>query len=200
MRILSKENLAEVVELLRAGETVVFPTETTYGLGCDATNQTAVEKIFKIKGRKADKPFLAVVPTIEVSKEYLEWNELLQKISEKYWPGAVTVVGRAKENFFINGIVAQDKTMAVRVTADPWLNELATQFGKPVVATSANLADQASVYSVDEIKEIFENQEFKPDAIVDAGVLPQNPPTTIVSVVNNELKILRQGGVAVDLN
>ena len=178
----------------------MFPTETTYGLGCDATNQTAVEKIFKIKGRKADKPFLAVVPTIEVSKEYLEWNELLQKISEKYWPGAVTVVGRAKENFFINGIVAQDKTMAVRVTADPWLNELATQFGKPVVATSANLADQASVYSVDEIKEIFENQEFKPDAIVDAGVLPQNPPTTIVSVVNNELKILRQGGVAVDLN
>ena len=56
------------------------------------------------------------------------------------------------------------------------------------------------MYSVDEIKEIFENQEFKPDAIVDAGVLPQNPPTTIVSVVNNELKILRQGGVAVDLN
>lgn len=199
MRILSKENLIEVVEALRAGEAVVFPTETTYGLGCDATNEVAVKKIFKIKGRRSVKTFLVVVPTVEMAKEYLEWNELLQKISEKYWPGAVTVVGCAKKDFQIDGVVAGDGTMAIRVTAYPWLNELAMQFGKPIVATSANLADGGGSYDVGGIKKVFENQEFRPDIIIDAGVLPQNPPTTIVSVVNNELKVLRQGEVVIDV-
>lgn len=200
MQILSKENLVDVVGALRAGEIIVFPSETTYGLGCDATNQEAVEKIFKIKMRRTDKTFLVVVPTIEMAKEYLEWNELLQKISEKYWPGALTVVGRAREGFFVDGIVADDGTMAVRVTADPWINELSAQLGKPIVATSANLADGGEIYGVSEIKKVFQDKEFQPDIIVDAGILHKNLPTTIISVVDNKLKILRQGEIVVEVN
>ena len=98
MRIINKE---EALEYLESGKTVVFPTETSYGLGCDATNQSAVDMIFKIKGRKSDKPLLVVVPTIEMAKEYIEWSSLLEKLSKLYWPGALTVVGKVRKKFSI---------------------------------------------------------------------------------------------------
>ena len=97
MRVISKENLLEAVEFLKKGKTMVFPTETSYGLGCDATNQEAVDKIFKIKGRKNDKPLLVVVPNVEMAKKYLVWNDLLEDLSKKYWPGPLTVVGKYLE-------------------------------------------------------------------------------------------------------
>ncbi len=93
MQVLTECNLAEIVFELLNGKTLVFPTETSYGLGCDATNQPAVDKIFKIKGRSSDKPLLVVVPAIEMAKKYLIWNELLEKIATRYWPGPLTVVG-----------------------------------------------------------------------------------------------------------
>lgn len=98
MKILTECNLAQLVVDILNGKTVVFPTETSYGLGCDATNQTAVDKIFKIKGRPSDKPLLVVVPTVEMAKEYLVWNDLLKKIATKYWPGAVTVVAEYRRD------------------------------------------------------------------------------------------------------
>jgi len=199
MEILKTENLDRVIEILKNGGVIAYPTETTYGLGCDATNQEAVNKISKIKGRIQGKPFLVVMPTIAMAKEYLEWNELLEKISKKYWPGAVTVVGRASENFSVDGVVSQAQTLAVRVTGYPWLQKLFVNFDKPLVATSANLAGTGEVYDFVELKNIFNDCEFKPDAIVDAGALPQNLPSTLVDVVDAELKILRQGEIRVSI-
>ena len=98
MKILSECNLSEVVVEILNGETIVFPTETTYGLGCDATNQKSVDKIFKIKGRKSDKPLLVVVPTVEMAKKYLKWNDTLDKLAKKYWPGALTIIGEYKRD------------------------------------------------------------------------------------------------------
>ncbi len=93
MNILTECNLAQLVVDLLAGKVVVFPTETSYGIGCDATNQDAVDRIFKIKGRRSDKPLLVVVPNVAMAKEYLVWNNTLEKLANTYWPGAVTVVG-----------------------------------------------------------------------------------------------------------
>lgn len=197
MEILRPENLDRVVEILKNGGVIVYPTETTYGLGCDATNQEAVNKIFKIKGRDQGKPFLVVMPTIKMAKEYLEWNELLTEVSKKYWPGAVTVVGKVSKDFFIDGVVSQNQTLAVRVTNYPWLQKLFVNFNKPIVATSANLAGIGEVYDFVKLKNIFDNCEFKPDVIIDAGVLPLNLPSTLVDVTGVELKILRQGEIEV---
>lgn len=98
MRILTDCNLAQLVADILNGQTVVFPTETSYGLGCCATNQAAVDRVFKIKGRPSDKPLLVVVPSVEAAKEYLVWNELLEKVADKYWPGGLTVVGEYRRN------------------------------------------------------------------------------------------------------
>lgn len=184
MKVVDQENLAEA---LQNGQTIVFPTETSYGLGCDAANQETVDKIFKIKGRKNDKPLLVIVPTIEMAKKYLVWNDLLEELADKFWPGPLTIVGEwnKKENL-AKGVVAADNTIAVRVTNFPLTKFLSAQLGRPLVATSANLADAGDIYDSKKIA-------VKSDILVNGGELPHNPPTTIVSVVNNNLQILRQG-------
>ncbi len=207
MQIFSECNLAQIVSELLNGQTLVFPTETSYGLGCDATNLEAVEKIFKIKGRKNDKPLLVVVPSVDMAKKYLVWNENLDKIASKYWPGAVTVVGECKSikakvhkgESLANGVVSKENTVAVRVTAHPLLQSITEKLGRPLVATSANIADAGDVYDSKKIVEIFAEQKNQPDIVLDYGTLEKHLPTTIVSVVNNELKILRQGETRVKI-
>lgn len=193
MQVLSKENLLEVVEYLKAGKTTVFPTETSYGLGCDATNQEAVNKIFKIKGRKSDKPLLVVAPTVAMTKKYLMWNKTVELMANSYWPGALTIVGEwNKKEKLATGVVSADNTIAIRVTNHPIPKFLSEKLGRPLVATSANLAGAGDIYSAQEAERIFSSKEFRPDIIIDGGELPHNQPTTIVSAVD-ELKILRQG-------
>jgi L-threonylcarbamoyladenylate synthase len=198
MRIINQNNLFEAIEAMQNGKTVVFPTETSYGLGCDATSQEAVDKIFKIKQRKSDKPLLVVVSAVEMAKKYLVWNDLLEDLSKKYWPGPLTVVGEwnKKENLAI-GVVAADNTIAVRVTNFSLTKFLSEHLNRPVVATSANLADAGDVYDSKQVLAMFSDKDAKPDILIDRGELPRNPPTTIVSVINDNLKILRQGQIKI---
>ena len=191
MKVVNQCNLAEALAALRAGQIVIFPTETSYGLGCDASNQEAVDKIFSIKQRRSDKPLLVVVPDIEMAKKYLVWNDLLEDLSKKYWPGPLTVVGEYNQKEALAmGVVAADNTIAVRVTDFPLTKFLSESLGGPLVATSANLADAGDIYDSNKI-------EVKSDILIDGGVLPRNPPTTIVSVVGNNLQILRQGQIQI---
>ncbi len=205
---MERVNQTEAIKYLKSGKTVIFPTETCYGLGCDATNQSAVDRIFQIKGRRQDKPLLIVVPNVEMAKEYLEWTLLLEELAIKHWPGALTIVGKyppsapplirgGNGGVLANGVVAQDSTVAVRVTANQLLKNLSEQLGRPVVATSANISDAGEIYDSKELIKMYENREFQPDAIIDAGILPKNPPSTIISIVGGELKVLRQGAVIV---
>lgn len=190
-------NQIEALDYLKSGKIVIFPTETSYGLGCDATNQTAVDKIFKIKGRRSDKPLLVVVSSVEMAKEYLEWNDKIENLATKYWPGALTIVGKIKDNNLANGVVSKDSTVAIRVTNAEIPKYLSEQIGNPVVATSANLADQGDSYDSEELIKVYKNQEFFPDAIIAVGVIEKKLPSTIVSVIDNKVKILRQGEVKI---
>lgn len=198
MNVISQE---QALDYLRRGKTVIFPTETSYGLGCDATNQSAVDRIFKIKGRRGDKPLLVVVPSVEMARECLEWSPLLEKLSLEHWPGALTIVGiRNQESGIMNlakGVVGTDGTVAIRVTGAEIPKYLSEKLGRPMVATSANIADAGDVYDSRELIKMYEGREFQPDAIIDAGVLPKNSPTTIVSVVGGELRVLRQGVIEI---
>lgn len=219
MIVLKKEEIEKLILLLKSGQTAVFPTESSYGLGCDATNRNAVEKIFKIKDREQNKPLLVVVPDIKMAKKYLVWNELLEKLACKYWlaslelrrsgpkqseggPGPLTVIGQYRRRWLGKnlalGVVSQQKTVAVRVTVYLFLKEITMGLGRPLVATSANLAGAGEIYSAEEIKKIFSDRPNAPDILVDGGELPHVKPTTLVSVVNNKVEILRQGELKVN--
>ena len=199
MRILSECNLSEIIVEILNGKIIVFPTETSYGLGCDATNQTAVDKIFAIKGRPENKHLLVVVPTIEMAKKYLKWNNVLDKLAKKYWPGALTIVGGAQDEGLASGVVSQDGALALRVTNFPLLKSITERIGRPLVATSANISGAGEIYDADEIYKTFKNRPDQPDLILNYGVLPKRLPTTIIKVIGRKFSILRQGELKAEL-
>jgi len=217
MKILKQNKLDAAVKALQKGQTIVFPTETSYGIGCDATNQSAVDKIYKIKGRTSDKPLLVVAPTVAMAKKYLVWNNTIESLANQFWPGPLTIIGKVKSlkskvKSLSVGVVATDGTIAIRVTAFPALQKLAEKLSHPIVATSANLSGAGDVYSAAEAIKMFAEQKNQPDIILDYGELPHRPPSTIVRVVGgpstraagtaqygaSKLKIIRQGELIID--
>lgn len=197
MIILNRNNLDSAVQYLKDGLTLVFPSETCYGLGCDATNQEAVDKIFKIKGRGRYKSLLAVVPSVQQAKKILKWNGLLEELSAKYWPGPLTIVGEYNGGDLAEGVVSAENTVALRVSDHETLKFLSEKLGHPLVATSANPSDIGELYDFEEVKRYFSEQVFKPDAALDFGKLPTRPPTTLVSVTDGEIQVLREGEIKI---
>ena len=196
MQVIKQENLNvdEIVEALKQGKVIVYPTETVYGLGCDATNQNAVDKIFKIKQRQQEKSVLVVASNVDMMVDYISWSKKLHELSDKYWPGPLTVVVSARpENELAHGVVAGDGTVAFRITDYPLAVELSKKLDKPLVSTSANISAQESSYDIESILKMFVGQEFQPDIIIDAGELPHHAPSTIVKVDGENLEVLRQG-------
>lgn len=181
---------------LHLGKTIIYPTETCYGLGCDAFNPGAVEKIFRIKGREPGKPVLMIAVDANQVKQFVEWNDTLEKLAHDYWPGALTMVAVAREpKRWPVGILGADNTLAFRVSSHPFAGALVKNFGGPIVSTSANLAGQKNAYSIGEIIETIGRGTVQPGILIDAGDLSPEPPSTIVRVVDEKIKILRQGSL-----
>ncbi|WP_319380591.1 L-threonylcarbamoyladenylate synthase [Thiomicrorhabdus sp.] len=166
------------VKRLREGEVIAYPTEAVYGLGCDPFNFSAVEKVFHVKRRPIDKGLILVAASVEQIFDYVELQGMSwEKDVLASWPGPVTWVLPVKEGIpeWISG---GRKTLAIRVSAHPMVQELCSQFGKPIVSTSANLTSQPPAKSCDEIVQVFEDQVFcvpgelgnlsKPTRIIDA--------------------------------
>ncbi len=200
MKIFNKNQIDEIVTQLKAGRTLVFPTETSYGLGCNATNKFAVDKVFQIKKRDFSKPLLIIVGSIEEAKKYLVWDETLDKLAKKYWPGPLTIIAQCKiPNFFPLGVVSQSGKLAVRVSKNKLVKEISSKLGYPLVATSANISGQDNIYSAQEIENIFASQITKPDMLLDNGIIPKIKPTTIVEIEKKAWKIVRQGDLKISL-
>ncbi len=199
MKTLKECNLSEVVVGLLSGKTLIFPTETSYGLGCNATNQQAVDAIFKIKVRDENKSLLIVVPSIEMAKQYLVWNEAIEELAKKYWPGPLTIVGNYKlDSGLAQGVVSKNNTVAVRVTTHSIVKFLSESLGKPIVATSGNISGVGDIYNAKDVEAMFAGKTNQPDIILDFGQLPKNLPTTIVDATENNINILRQGELRIE--
>lgn len=189
-------NIKNLVQSLKNGQTIVYPTETCYGLGCDAVNNKAVEEIFNIKQRQQNKPVLILVSDIAMAKRYVEWPPVLEELSQKYWPGALTAVVKIKDGVVLpSGVVGSDKSLAFRVTNHPFASLLCKKLQGPIVSTSANIAAHESPYDINSVLDMFESSNHKPDIIIDSGVLPHRSPSTVVRVRNENIEILRQGEV-----
>lgn len=201
MKILSPENLTEAVEIIKNGGVIIYPTETTYGIGCDATSQEAVDKIYQIKSRPKDKPVLVLVDSIAMAKKYWQWGDRLEKLTKKYWPGALTIRAHANEEGkkLAVGVVDADGVIAMRFSSDPIAQKIVELLGCPLVSTSANIFGDNEIYDSRILLETFTGRSVDPDAIIDCGILFFHKPSTLVDVTGDKLKILRQGEVDVDI-
>lgn len=192
----------KALQVLREGGTLVYPTETCYGLGCSALNAEAVEKVFNIKVRAKDKPVLVIAHDVSVLMKYVEWNEEIEELARTYWPGPLTIVAPVKVDgdfMLAKGVIGENHTAAFRVTSHPFAASLAKELGGPIVSTSANIASYANPYDIEYIVQMFGGKEYTPDLIIDAGNLPHHSPSTIVRVEGDGTKtILRQGEIILE--
>lgn len=201
MVIVKQENviIGEIVAELRAGKTLVYPTETCYGLGCDATNAAAVARLFAIKQRQQDKSMLLLMADTSTAREYVRWNDTLDRLAQRYWPGPLTVVAALKPGAVLPaGVVGQDQTLAFRITSHHLAKELCQRLGRPLVSTSANLSAQQSPYEIASVLAMFTDAAAQPDLVIDAGLLPHHSPSTIVRVCGEKIEVLRQGEIIVN--
>lgn len=201
MKIKQKFSTAQAVEVLSKGGVVVYPTETAYGLGADATNTRAVDHVFGLKDRARTKSVLLLMKDIAMVKRYARVNKEEARLMKKYWPGPLTIVVHVKNNMrgkLAKGVVAKDGTIAVRVSSNKVARALVKGLGKPLVSTSANRAGGATAYSVAGVQKQLSTRlcavQF-PYYIYDAGSLPHRKVSTIVRVHKEWIDVLRQGAV-----
>jgi L-threonylcarbamoyladenylate synthase len=196
-RIIVKDNIQEVInktcEVLSKGGVIIYPTETCYGIGVDATNQKGLEKLLKYKKFRGSKPISIAVSDIDMAREYVEINEMAQNIYDNYLPGPITVISLSKGNL-TSPVVSIQGAVGVRYPDYPLMLEVIKAYGKPITATSANMSYKSTPYSIDKLlKDLPKKSLDLIDLIIDAGELPHNPPSTVLDTTLNTLSVLRQG-------
>lgn len=190
----SKKNIIDrIVKTLSKGGLVIFPTETTYGAGVDATNQSAVDKLLNYKTRREGKPLSIAVPNEELAKEFVELNQSAQRIYNTFLPGPFTVVSKSKGKT-AKGVESEFGTLGVRIPDYDLVLDFLKAYGKPVTATSANASGKRRPYKIDDILDnLSKKQKNLIDLIVDVGELPHNKPSTIIDTTMSAPMTLRQG-------
>ncbi len=198
-RVGHSEAVQKTVEVLKKGGLVVYPTETVYGLGVDATCEKALEKLWQFKGERGDKPVLVAVSDIAMAGKYVDFSDLGKKVVQKYWPGAVAIVAVSK-NMVAKKAQSESENLGLRNPDNKDILEIISAFGKPITSTSANISGAMTARSLAEFLSTVptERQELI-DLFIDAGELPLRQPSTIVDTTGKEIKILRQGEVEVKI-
>lgn len=182
--------IREAVDVLNNGGIVVYPTDTLYGLGANALNAEAVEKVFAIKGRELSKPMPIIVKNLVWADELAHISPRNQTILKKAWPGKFTAV-LPKKNIVPNVVTSGTSSIGIRIPDCVFTDKLLGKFGYPLTATSANVSGHEPTNSIDKIVEIFSKRAVRPDLVLDAGVLPKSDPSIIVDLTTRKPKVLR---------
>ncbi len=182
-------------EIIKGGGLVVFPTETVYGLGADATNAEAAKSIFKAKGRPSDNPLIIHLSTPEEADKYAYTSELYYKLANIYMPGPLTVIMKSRESVPIETRGGLD-TVAVRCPSNPVARRLIELSGVPIAAPSANLSGSPSPTCAEHV---IDDMMGRVDMIIDGGECDFGLESTIVKINDdNSITLLRPGKITAE--
>ncbi len=186
--------IAQACTILAQGGLVIFPTETTYGAGVDATLPHAVDKLLRYKARREGKPLSIAVPDALVAEQYAVVNDQARTLYAQFLPGPLTVVSYVRKGTLAPGVASEFGTIGVRIPDYPFMLKLLRAYGKPITATSANASGEKRPYSLADIfGALSETQKSLIDCCLDAGTLPQRPPSTVIDTTLATPVTLRQG-------
>lgn len=181
-------------EVIKSGGVIVYPTDTVYGLGCDPFNADAVRRLLRIKQRTETKGLLLLVNSW-LQLRQVAWPTSKQlKLLKRYWPGPLTVV-LPRHRAVLNLVTGGRRTVAVRWPKQSFVKKLLKVSKCPIVSTSANLSGQPPAYTISKIKDQFHGKRYQPDLIIDAGRLPNRPPSTIIQFTGRKIAVVRQGAL-----
>jgi L-threonylcarbamoyladenylate synthase len=183
------------VGILKKGGLVIYPTETLYGVGVDATNPKAVKKLIKYKDRPIGKPYSIAISDQKMAQGYVELNKTAKNLYKEFLPGPLTIISKSKHKT-APGVESEDGTLGIRIPNYKLVTDIVKKLGKPITATSANANYKKRPYKISDILEnISDKQKNLIDLIIDAGSLPKNEPSTVIDTTLDDLVTLRQGKI-----
>lgn len=190
--------LEQAVSALQHGGVIAFPTDTVYGIGASLVHPQALRRIYDLKGRSPDKPLPILIARVDMLDQLSPVvDERLVDLAEQFWPGALTIVLPAAEHLPAE-VKAPDNTIGVRLPNHSIPLSIAERAGGAIATTSANISGQDAAHAAGEIREAFGSSI---DIILDGGFAPQENPSTVIRVVDGEIRVLREGVIsAADLH
>lgn len=187
-----KRDLVKASNIIKDGGLVIFPTETVYGIGANALDKDAVEKIYKVKKRKKINPINLLVCDIKMIEDVAkDITDIEYKLIEKFFPGPLTIILNKKE-CVPDIVTAGNNTVGIRMPSNKIALDLIKLSGVPIAAPSANISGKLSGTDIEDIKEDFDG---KVNLIIDGGQSKIGIESTIVKVIDNVIHILRPGAI-----
>lgn len=183
-------------QALKTGELVAFPTETVYGLGANALDSKAVEKIYKVKGRPSDNPLIVHISDIsQINDLVLEVSDKARKLIDRFWPGPLTLIFQ-KSRKVPDIISAGLDTVAIRMPKNPIALDLIKRAAVPIAAPSANISGSPSTT---ECLHVFNDLNGKIEYVIDGGPCNVGIESTILDLTTDVPVILRPGGITLEM-
>ena len=184
------EGIEQASKIIEDGGIVVFPTDTVYGIGCNPYNKESAKKVYEIKSRDFSKPFPVLVYSKEIASKIAEFDEISEKLVEKFWPGQLTILLKLKDEKLKESLNLSDK-IALRVPNHKCTLALSEKCHY-LIGTSANVSGQPSFFDPDECIKSVENY----DVFVDGGTITSKGESTIIQIEDGEIKIIREGSLS----
>lgn len=185
------QNVEKTVAALQRGNIVAFPTETVFGLGVDAANETAIEKLYALKGRSAEKALQIMVENVAQAEHIAQMDKRALTLALAFWPGPLTMVVKRKKGAMLASSISKDNTIGLRIPDHPVALKLLSCWGRPLAATSANLSGRAPAVTA----EMAATLDI-PFALVGACELQQS--STVIDMTKKEIRVLREGLVTLE--
>ncbi|SOE17700.1 translation factor SUA5 [Hoeflea halophila] len=184
------------LEVLRRGGPVALPTETVYGLAADATSPEAIATIYETKGRPRFNPLISHVADIEMACAHVTFSPLAEKLAEAFWPGPLTLVLPLRDDSKIHSLASAGLATAAVRMPEGFARELIAGFGRPLAAPSANRSGRVSPTTA---QHVADDLGDRIDLIVDGGPCRVGLESTILAVDGAQLRLLRPGGIPVEV-
>ena len=174
------------VNILKKGGVIVYPTDTLYGFGADATDDGAIDKINRIKGRSGPMSVIAANNNMAVDWMNITCEQL--EITKPHLGGSQTLIVPVKDNLVSSKILGEKNTLGVRIPKNTFCNDLSLQFDKPIISTSVNRTNEQPMNDPIKIESEFSSEI---NLLIDAGTLPKSKGSTIYQLKENKIIILR---------
>ena len=175
------ENIRTAAQALRSGGIVAFPTETVYGLGVCADNDTAIDNLYSVKRRPRNKELsILIAEPDDVRKHVKQITPIANKLISSFWPGPLTIIFDLPDN----------RTVGIRNSSHHVVRDLLNAAGKSIVSTSANISGRPPATDAQQVISSFSD---KVDVVLDGGSAEAGKPSTVIKIVDNTFEIIRHG-------
>ena len=182
------DKINSIIKILENNQTILYPTDTIWGIGCDATSIEAVKKIYDLKQREESKALICLVSSFEMLLSYVKDipDQVYDILKEASKP--TTIIYNSPRSFASN-LIARDQTIAIRMVNSGFSHELIKKFGKPIVSTSANISGENYPKSIGNISSSILNAV---DVILNFDIKSSDKPSSIMKIKNGEIEYLRK--------